>query len=171
VTPGGPAEKAGMESGDVLLEFDGKKISDSNDLPRLVAETPVGKSVSVKLAREGKVMDRTVKVGELDEKAERAQIPSSHKSLGIMVQNINPEIARGLGLKKTTGVVITQVEPESPAAEAGLRSGDIIREVDRQPVHNADDFIQKLEKAKTQDTILLSLQRGETRLFAAVTIK
>ena len=102
--------------------------------------------VTVKLSREGKVMDRSLKVGEMDEKVDRAETPSSHKSLGIAVQDLTPEIAQGLGLKKATGVVVTQVEPGSPAAEAGLQTGDVIREVNRKPVKNADDFGRKAEK-------------------------
>ena len=171
VGPGSPAEKAGIEQGDVILEFDGKAVSDSKDLPRIVASTPVGKMVTVKLSREGKGLDRSLKVGELDEKVEGAEAPSSHKSLGISVQDLTPEIAQGLGLKKATGVVVTQVEPGSPAAEAGLRTGDVIREVNRKPVKRTDDFVQRLEKAKGQDTVLLFIQRGENHLFAAVTLK
>lgn len=94
-----------------------------------------------------------------------------NKSLGLSVQDLTPQIAQGLGLKESAGVVVTRVEPESPAAEAGLQSGDVIREVNRKPVKNADDFVRKLEKAKGQDTVLLSIQRGNTRLFAAVILK
>ncbi len=171
VVSGSPAEKAGIEQGDVILEFDGKAVSDSKDLPRIVASTPVGKMVTVKLSREGKGLDRSLKVGEMDEKVEGAEAPSSHKSLGITVQDLTPEIAQGLGLKKATGVVVTRVEPGSPAAEAGLRTGDVIREVNRKPVKRTDDFVQKLEKARGQDTVLLFIQRGENHLFAAVTLK
>jgi serine protease Do len=112
-----------------------------------------------------------LKVGEMDEKVERAEAPSSHKSLGIAVQDLTPEIAQGLGLKQATGVVVTRVEPGSPAAEAGLQTGDVIREVNRKPVKKADDFVQKLEKAQGRGTVLLSIQRGENHLFAAVTPK
>src|SRR5512136_555991 len=104
VVPGSPAEKAGIEKGDGIVEFDGKEVSDSKDLPRMVASTPVGKAVSIKLSRDGKVLDQQVKVGEMKEKVEAAKAPSSHKPLGITVQNITPEIAKGLGLKKDTGV-------------------------------------------------------------------
>ncbi len=166
-----PAEKAGIEQGDVILEFDGKEVAGSKDLPRIVASTPVGKSVMVKLSRNGKVTDRQVKVGEMEEKVEVSKAPSSHKSLGITVQNLTPEIARELGLKKETGVVVTHVEPESPAADAGIRTGDVIQEINRKPVKNVDDFVQKVEKAKNQDNILLLLQRGQNNLFAAVTVK
>ena len=115
--------------------------------------------------------DRQVKLGEMEEKAEVAKAPSTHKRLGIMVQNLTPEIAQGLGLKKETGVVVTQVEPWSPASDAGIQTGDVIREVDRKPVKDVEDFVQKVEKAKDQDTVLLFVQRGQNNLFAAVTPK
>ena len=166
-----PAEKAGIERGDVILEFDGKEVADSKDLPRIVSSTPVGKSVTIKLSRNGKVLDRPVKVGEMEEKAEVAKAPSSNKSLGITVQNLTPDIAKGLGLKKETGVVVTRVEPGSPAADAGIQTGDVIREVNRKPVKDVDDFVQKVEKTKDQDNVLLLLQRGQNSLFAAVTPK
>ena len=171
VFSGSPAEKAGIEQGDVIVGFDGKEIADSKDLPRIVASTPVGKAVTIKLSRNGKVLDRQVKVGEMEEKAEVAKTPSTKKTLGITVQNLTPEIAKGLGLKKDTGVVVTGVEPGSPAADAGIRTGDVIREVNRNPVKDAQDFVQKIEKAKDQENVLLFLQRGQNNLFAAVTPK
>jgi serine protease Do len=171
VFSGSPAEKAGIEQGDVIVGFDGKEIADSKDLPRIVASTPVGKAVTIKLSRNGKVLDRQVKVGEMEEKAEGAKTPSTKKTLGITVQNLTPEIAKGLGLKKDTGVVVTGVEPGSPAADAGIRTGDVIREVNRNPVKDAQDFVQKIEKAKDQENVLLFLQRGQNNLFAAVTPK
>jgi len=171
VVPGSPAEKAGIEQGDVIVEFDGKEVASSKDLPLIVSSTPVGKSITIKLSRDGKVFDRQVKVGEMEEKAEVAKAPSSHKPLGITVQNITPEIAQGLGLKREAGVVVTRVEPGSPAANAGIQTGDVIREVDRKPVKDVDDFVQKIGKSKDQENILLFLQRGQNNLFAAVTPK
>ncbi|MGZ3590534.1 MAG: DegQ family serine endoprotease [Thermodesulfobacteriota bacterium] len=171
VVPGSPAEKAGIEQGDVIVEFDGKEVASSKDLPLIVSSTPVGKSVTIKLSRNGKVFDRQVKVGEMEQKAEVANAPSSHKPLGITVQNITPEIAQGLGLKREAGVVVTRVEPGSPAANAGIQTGDVIREVDRKPIKDVDDFVQKIEKSKDQENILLFLQRGQNNLFAAVTPK
>jgi serine protease Do len=172
VVSGGPAERAGIEQGDVIVAFDGKDVSSSKDLPRIVASTSVGKEVTVKLSRDGKVMDRQVKVGEMEEKGvEVSKAPSSHKSLGITVQNLTPETAKELGLKKDTGVVVARVEPGSPAADAGIQTGDVIREVNRKPVNNVDDFAQKVEKAKDRDSVLLLIQRGQNNLFAAVTPK
>ncbi|MFH0788496.1 MAG: DegQ family serine endoprotease [Pseudomonadota bacterium] len=171
VGPNSPAEKAGIEQGDIIFEFNGQTVSGSKDLPRIVASTPVGKMITLKLYREGKAMDRSLKVGEMNEKGEGAKSSSSHQSLGITVQDITPEIAQELGLKKAAGVVVAQVEPGSPAAEAGLQEGDVIREVNRKAVKNADEFLQKLEKAKGQDTVLLLIQRGDHKLFAAVVQK
>jgi len=173
VFSGSPAEKAGVEQGDIILQFDGKEVSDSKDLPRIVASTPVGKEVTVKVSRNGNVMDRQVKTGEMEEKEKAAvsKAPSSHKSLGITVQNLTPEIAKGLGLKKETGVVVTGVEPGSPSAKAGIQTGDVIREVNRKPVKDTEDFVQKVEKAKEQENVLLLVQRGQNSLFAAVTPK
>jgi serine protease Do len=168
VVSGSPAEKAGVEQGDVIVEFDGKEITDSKDLPRVVASTPVGKAVTIKLSRSGKVLDRQVKVGEMEEKAEVVKTHSTKKSLGITVQNVTPEIAKGLGLKKETGVVVTRVEPGSPADNAGIQAGDVVHEVNRKPVKNVEDFVQQVGKTKDQDNILLFLQRGQNNLFAAV---
>jgi len=170
VISGSPAEKAGIEQGDVIVEFDGKEVVDSKDLPRIVASTSVGKAVTIKLSRNGKVLERQVKVGEMEEKVEVAKAPS-HKSLGITVQNLTPEIAKGLGLEKETGVVVTRVEAGSPAANAGIQTGDVIREVNRKPVKDVEDFVQKIEKTRVQDSVLLLLQRGQNNLFAAITTK
>ncbi len=170
VFKGGPAEKAGIERGDVITQFDAKKVVESKDLSRIVAATPVGKMVEVKLMRDGKAIERTVKVGEMEKKTESAQLPS-HKSLGITVQALTPEIARDLGLKRETGVVVTSVEPGSSAADAGIQTGDVIQEVNRKSVKDVEDFSQIIAQAKSQDNVLLLIQRGQNSLFAAVTPK
>jgi serine protease Do len=172
VVKGSPAEKAGIEQGDVIMEFNGKEIGDSTELPRIVAATPMGKEVTVKVTRDGKMMDRQVKVGEIEEKGvEVSRAPAAQKSMGISVQNVTPEIAKALGLKKETGVVVARVEPGSPAADAGIQRGDVIQEVNRKPVKDVEDFAQKVEKAKGQESVLLFIQRGQSNLFAAVTPK
>ncbi len=170
VNQGSPADKAGIEQGDVIVEFDGKEISSSKDLPRIVASTPVGKTATMKVLRQGKLIERQVKVGEMEEKQETAKIPAS-KPLGISVQNLTPEIARGLGLKKDNGVVVTRVEPGSPASDAGIRTGDVIQEVNRKSVKDVEDFTSRVEKLKGRETILFLIQRGQNNLYAAVTPK
>jgi serine protease Do len=171
VLPGSPAEKAGVEQGDVIMEFDGKAVSDAKDLPTIVAATPVGKSVNVKLMRNGKALDREVRVTAMEEKADVTRTAAHKKTLGISVQNLTPEMARRLRLKNDTGVAVTQVEPGSPADDAGIQPGDIIREVNRKPVKDADDLLEKVEQAKDQNNILLLVQRGQNNMFAAVTPK
>jgi serine protease Do len=169
VVKGGPADKAGIETGDVIVEFDGKIVADSNDLPRMVAPLPVGKTVSVKVSRSGNVADREVKIGQLEEQKEEVANASTRKPLGMTVQNITPEIAKGLGLKSEAGVVVANVIPGSPAAQADIRSGDVIQQVNKKPVKNVEDFKQRIENAKDQETVLLLIQRGESTLFAALT--
>ena len=171
VVTGSPAEKAGIQQGDVIMEFDGKEVADSQELPRMVASTPVGKSVNVKLWRNGKALDQQVKISEMEENVEVAKTASHNKTLGIAVQNLTPEMARRLRLKSEAGVVVTRVESGSPAADAGIQTGDIIREVNRTPVKNVEDLVQKLEQAKDQNNILLLVQRGQNNMFAAVTPK
>ena len=172
VVPGGPADKAGFEQGDVIVNFDGKPVGDSKDLPRIVASTTVGKTVTVKLLRDGKEVERQAKVGEMEEEntSETAKNPIQ-PSLGVTVQNLTPQIARELGLKKSAGVVVTGVEPGSPAADAMIQVGDVIQSVNRKPVKNVDDFVKIVEKDKGGGSLLLLVQRGQNSLFAAVTPK
>ncbi len=163
----GPAEKAGIEQGDIILEFDGKEINDSGDLPRIVASTPAGKTVTIRLFRDGEVITRDATVGEMEEKTEVAKA-SPKKTLGISVQDMTPEIAKALGLGGETGVVVTHVEPGSPAARADIHRGDVIQEVNRKPVKDAHEFSRTIEEAKGQESVLFLLRRGESNLFAAV---
>ncbi len=168
VSKGTPADKAGIERGDVITKFDGKPVGDSRDLSRIVAATPVGKMVNVDLIRDGKAIERAVKIGEMEQTTETAQAPSK-KTVGITVQELTPEIAQSLGLKQTSGVVVAKVEPGSAADDANIQSGDVIQEVNRQPVKDVQDFIQKMDQAKSQGNILLLIQRGDSSIFAAVT--
>jgi serine protease Do len=170
VVPGGPADKAEIEQGDVIVSFDGRMVDDSKDLPRIVASTTVGKTVTVKLLRNGKEVERQAKVGEMEEEntSETEKSPV-HPALGVTVQNLTPQVARELGLKKSAGVVVTGVEPGSPAAEALIQAGDVIQAVNRKPVKNVDDFVKIVEKAKGDGSLLLLVQRGQNTLFAAVT--
>jgi serine protease Do len=166
----GPAARAGIKQGDIILEFDGKEIGNFGDLPRIVASTPVGKSVTIKVFRKGQIISLKATVAEMEEKIEVAKAPSG-KPLGITVQNITPEIARSLGLEGEMGVVVTGVEPGSPAAKAGIRRGDVIHEVNRKPIKDAEDFGQAVETAGGEENILFLIRRGESNLFIAIAPK
>jgi len=170
VFKGSPAEKAAIKSGDVILEFDGKKVKDFGELSRIVASTPVGKTVPIKIFREGKMLTLQATIAELEERGEVAEAPIQ-KTLGITAQNLTPEIARALGLEDTTGVVVTHVEKSSPADQAGIRRGDVVQEVNHQPIEDVDDFYRAMDNAKGQESILLLVRRGETSLYIAVSPK
>jgi serine protease Do len=166
----GPAEKAGIKQGDIILEFDGKKVTSFDELPRIVASTPVGKVVTIKVFRDGKIISLQAKIAEMEEKIEVARAPS-RKPLGVTVQDMTPEIARSLGLEGETGVVVTSVDPGSPADKAGINRGDVVLEVNREPIKGIEDFNQVLEEAGDQESILFLIRRGESNLFIAVSPK
>ena len=167
-----PAEKAGIAQGDVIVTFNGQLVKGSKDLSRIVAATPVGQAVAVQVMRNGKTIDLHAKVGEMEEESATAAAgDASHKTLGVSVQNLTSQIAGELGLKKNIGVVVTGVEPGSAAAEARIRTGDVIQEIDRKPVKNVMDFMQKIDKAKAGQTLLLLIEREQNSLFVAITLK
>jgi serine protease Do len=174
VVKDGPAEKAGIERGDVIVEFDGKEVAESKDLPRIVASVPVGKNVTIKLLKDGKAITKNVKIAQMEETTAKVAEGPVRKQIGITVQNITPEIGRALGLKNTNGAVITQVESGSPASDAGLQRGDVIKEVNRKTIKNADECLQNIEQAKKGNdsgSVLLLIQRNESSLYIAVTLR
>ncbi len=161
-----PADKAGVKRGDVILMFDGKKIEEMNDLPPIVAETPVGKEVEVLVIRDGEKKRLKVKVGELEEETRVAgqSLPELEKDFGLSVQELTPEIAESLSLENEEGVIITGVKRGSPASEAGLQRGDLIQEIERTPVEDMDDYRRIIKEASSKkQIIMLVLHRGHTR--------
>ncbi|MCH7570638.1 MAG: PDZ domain-containing protein [Deltaproteobacteria bacterium] len=163
VSKDGPAEQGGIKVGDVIIEFDGREVKESNDLPIIVARTPVGREVSVKVLREGEEVVLSVTIGELKEKQLFAS-PKRDRKLGLTVQEVTPQIAESLGPEGTEGVVVTSIEPGSPGNEAG----GIILEIDRQPIGDLKDFRSATAKIKKGKSILFLIQRGETTLFLAM---
>jgi serine protease Do len=165
-----PADRAGIKQGDVILEFDGKKIEEPGDLPRTVASTPPGETVKVKIFREGNILTLETTIAEMEEKVEVATTPTE-KPLGITVQDVTPEIARGLGLEKVAGVVVTEVTPQTPGANAGIRRGDVIQEVNRNPVNDVEEFGRAIDEAKHQKSILFLIKRGQGSIFVAISLE
>jgi serine protease Do len=167
-----PAAEAGIEVGDVIVEFDGHPVKESTDLPMIVARTPIrtpiGKSAEVKIIRNGRPQTMTVTIGEQrDEEVQMAG--GSAGELGMTVQNLTPDIAESLGIDpKTKGVVVASIEPGSAADEAGLQRGDVILEVNRQPVENETAYKKSLQKTEKGKTVLLLVRRGENTIFMAL---
>ena len=167
VVEGSPAAQAGVQAGDVIVEFAGERIDDSSKLPAIVARTEVGKNVNMTVFRDKKRMPLSVKIAELKEEEVVASAPQSG-NLGMTVQNMTPELAKTLGLNRAEGVVITSVEPQSTAAEAGLQRGDVVLEVDRKKISNAAELRKTLEQAKPGANLLFLIQRGGNSVFLAL---
>ncbi len=167
VSKEGPAEKAGVKIGDVIVEFDGREVKDSGELPIIVARTPVDKKVQLKILRERKEVPLTVVVGELKDEEVVASVPEKGE-LGLTVQKVTPQIAESLGLERAEGLVVTAVEPGSAADEAGIRRGDVILQVDQRPVRSVDDLKKVLTAAKKGKGVLFLVRRGENTLFLAL---
>jgi serine protease Do len=157
VEENGPAKKAGIKKGDVIVKFDGQDVKDSRDLPRMVASTPVGKSVEVVVVRDGKEVTITVVLGRLpDEKAasSKSAPPADDgsavkKTLGLDLAAMSTDLRRRFGIKDTvTGVVIVNVDPNSPAADKRLKAGDVVVEIGQQPVSTPADLVKQIEALK-----------------------
>ena len=161
VLPGTPAQAAGLQPGDVILTFDGKKTPDPKTLQKIVARTSVDREVVVKIIREGKGMDLKANIAEQPSDL-RAAVTGQTEELGMAVESLTPELAARLSYEGETGVVITAVRPGSPAAEAGLASGNLIKEVNREKVQNTAQFHSLIAKADKTKPILL-LVRDRTR--------
>ncbi|HEX6769004.1 MAG TPA: DegQ family serine endoprotease, partial [Candidatus Binatia bacterium] len=167
VSKDGPADKAGVKVGDVIVEFDGKEVKDSGDLPIIVARTPVEKKVRMTVVREKKSVVLSVAVGELKDEEVVASAPEKGE-LGLTVQRLTPQIAESLGLEKSEGVVVSAVEPGSAADEAGIRRGDVLMEIDRRPIRNLDEYRKSIAAIKKGRGVLFLVRRGESTLFLAL---
>ncbi len=161
-----PAEKAGIKRGDIIVSFNGKKIKDMDMLPKLVGTTEVGKQVRVGIIRDGKSLDVKITIDELkEETAQTSKKPEIEKDFGLVVQNITPEISKHLNIKDKKGVIITDVLPGSPAQNIDIRSGDIIKEINRKPVRNIDDFKEAMKKANVKEGIVLLIKRENMTFY------
>ncbi|MCZ8376852.1 MAG: Do family serine endopeptidase [Beijerinckiaceae bacterium] len=155
----GPAKSAGLEREDVIIRFDGKDIRRSNDLPRIVAQTPIGKEVDVTVWRGGKEVLKRVTLGRLDESPQQASVqtrePQNNTAnasvLGLDVTPVTAELRRRYNIKDgVDGVVVTRVDPNSVAAERRISVGDVIVEVQREAVRSAADIRKRLDTLKSQ---------------------
>ena len=170
VPEGSPADKAGIKRGDVIVEFDNSKIEEWSDLPQIVASTEVGKQVTVKIVRDGNEKVFDVELGELKEEESQEESPetSQEKRLGMTVEEITPELAAKLGIDEKTGVIVTGVDEAGPASEAGLRPGDILKEIQREPVESISDYSHIMKNLPSSGNILFLIKRGTNTFFVTL---
>ena len=167
----GPAAKAGLQRGDVIVGFNGHTVQESTELPRMVAAMTPGTKVSVDILRSGKKLTIPVTLGTLAEEKEasaKLQTPDVEESLGLRVEAITPELVRSLRLDNSKGVVVSQVVPDSPAAEAGIRRGDVVREVNRQPVTDMESYTEATSRLTPDSPALFLLERRGSSLYVAL---
>jgi len=166
-----PAHKAGLQPGDIILDFDGKKVEGPPDLQRAVGLTNPGKAVQVKIWRDRGEQQLEVKIVETPDEGQVLRSAARGKSLlGLEVRAITPELARQLGLRNAEGVQVSRVEDGSPAEEAGIQRGDVIREINRQRVKALGDYDRMVRDLKPGDRVTVLLQRGPMSLYVAFTL-
>jgi len=166
--PGGPAEQGGLQKGDVIIAFDGKKVNEPKDLSWLVAETPVGKEVDVKLIREGKEIDLKLKIAEMIGEPMVSQAPGPGIGLGLTVDNLRPELREKYQIKARSGVVVLGVVPGSASYLAGLQAGDVILEINKLRVTDLKQYGQIMAKIEQGRPILLLIQRSGQTFFVTI---
>jgi serine protease Do len=173
VMPDGPADKAGLKRGDVIVEFDGKKITDSTELRKDVALAKPGSTAELTVERNGHSKHFKVKLGERPTEVAATNNNNStgenaNQTLGMRVEKLTPEIAKQLGYENDKGVVVVSVEPGSPAESAGLQRGDLVEQVDNTNVASVEDFSRAVSHAEKGDSVPLLVRRGRYTFYVAV---
>jgi serine protease Do len=175
VSSGGPASKAGIEPGDVILEVNGKPVKDRDELVRTIVNLKPGTTVPVKVLRAKEERTLNVTIGELDLEAEGNQMSdeseeeSAGAGFGISLGNLTAERARRLGIPAgTSGALIVDVDPTGSAARSNLRPGDVILEVNRVPVSSAAEASRELQKVREGGTAFFLIWRNNQEIFVTV---
>jgi serine protease Do len=177
VTADGPADKAGIKRGDIITGFNGKKVQNSNQLRAIVAEAEPGSTAKVALLRDGREMTLPVVLGERPKEfdanrsgEEDEPEAQTGEKLGLSLQALTPELARQLGYRNEEGVVIGGVAAGSTADDAGLRRGDLIKEVNRAEVTSVQQFTRAIGRLQSGDSVVLLIRRGQNTFYAAIQI-
>ncbi len=171
VDPGGPADRAGVRAGDIITAVNGVRVDDANSLRNHIAGTAPGTEITLTILRDGREQQLRAQLAELSADTEPASNNGSNgrrEQLGITVEPLTPELATQMGLRRDTqGVVVTDVDPSGPAAEAGIQQDDVILEVNHQPVRSAAELRAALRRSGSRPALLLVNRDGQS-LFIAV---
>jgi serine protease Do len=169
-----PADHAGLQQGDVITTYQSSPVEDAVALQRLVTKTTVGAKVSMRVLRDGHEKELTVKIGEQPGETKIAKADSNdgeYAFAGVAVADLDRDTAKELGIKgKAQGVVVTSVEPDSGADKAGLMPGDVIREINRQPVKSVKEFEKLSSSVKKGDNVLMLINRRGASLFLSAKV-
>ena len=156
----------------MIVDYDGHPVARSEELPRAVADTPVGREVPITVIRDGRRMALRAKVTRLAEatpaETRTAGVEPAKGALGLSVQDVTPEVARELGLARPRGVVVRGVRDDGPAASAGIRPGDVIVAIDRHPVGNVEEMKRALERHRAGAPTLLLVHRQGGTLYVPI---
>ncbi|MBF0492883.1 MAG: DegQ family serine endoprotease [Deltaproteobacteria bacterium] len=168
VNPGGPAEKVGIEVGDVIVSFNGKTIEGAHDLPIQVSQASVGSKVPVEIIRKGQKKNFMVEITEL-EPAEKqmAQSEKASGTLGLQVREPKIDELEELGLRSKKGVLVARVGQDSAAQWVGLQGGDVILEINSNPINSLEDYNQTVSKIKNGDIVRMLVKRGQRSSYLA----
>ncbi|HKC92632.1 MAG TPA: DegQ family serine endoprotease [Nitrospira sp.] len=170
----GPADQGGLKQGDVIISYQGSPVEEAVALQRMVTRTPVGTKVPVKVMRDGHEKELTITIGEQPDTIKTANAESGEKDYafaGVAVQDLDKDQAKEFGIKgKAQGVVVTSVEPDSGADRAGLLPGDVIREINRQPVKSVKEFEKVSSAVKKGDNVLILINRRGNALFLSAKV-
>jgi serine protease Do len=165
VFPRDPADLAGLKTGDIIVEINGKAIKDTHELLVMIASFRVGDNVRVKILRDGQGKFLNVVIAERKDQPETAVAAGEGRDFGLSVQELTPEIARYLGIRETKGIIVVDVEPGSPADEVGIQPQDIILQINRVPVTTMKDYTREIAKKKANGSLLLQIKRGRATFF------
>jgi len=171
VVTGSPAEKSGLKAGDIIRIFDGKKIQEMNDLPRLVAMTPIGKKVKLTYLREGKEAETTVAIDRLKDGDNGTIVDDAAAPLGMKVQELSDELARQLRSAETSGVVVTALDNDGLAVEAGILLNDIVKEINGHKISTLEDYKKAIAAHKKGSFVRLLVRRSDSLLYIALKLE
>lgn len=169
VSPDSPAEKGGIKAGDIIIEYMGKEVGQMNMLPAMVGQTAIGTEAEVIIFRNGKKKELTITIGQLEEGDLTPEAEEETSQLGMTVQELTPELSKSLKIEEESGVIIASIEQGSPAAQVGLRRGDIILEVNRQEIATLKDYSAAIgDPEEKGSSVLFLIKRNKRTRFVVI---